>query len=128
MSADNLVYALPFQKATGESVWRVLEVQLSSLPWDLVYAMSSEGYVRQFQEFRGENAKCAAIAAARKLERELPICEYGLTIEDPEQPLTMAQLQQAAVESGYPEERVFALREASDEELSDREAPYWQSL
>lgn len=75
MSADNLVYALPYKKLTGEIVWRVAQVYLSGLTWDLCYMMSTTSRVKRFQEFAGPEAARQAHAAAYELERRLPVCE-----------------------------------------------------
>lgn len=126
MSADNLVYALPFKKMTGQVVWRVLQVHLSSLPWDLCYAMSAECRQKLFQEFEGQHGAQEAYAAARRLEDTLPVCEYGATLLPAHhEPLSMAQLQKDAVTEGYDANRVYALREASDEELAQKELDCW---
>lgn len=126
MSADNLVYALPFQKMTGQVVWRVLEVRLSSLAWELCYAMSTEARYKQFQEFEGPQAAQEAYAAARRLQIKLPVCEYGATLLPAQhEPLTMATLQRDAVEQGFDPNDVYALREASDDELAQKELDAW---
>ena len=126
MSADNLVYALPFQKMTGEVVWRVAEVFLSSLPWDLCHLMSTESRIKQFQEFDGPDAGRQAHAAALRIARKLPVCEYGTTLVDLDHaPFPLAQLQEDAVRAGYKADAVYALREASDEELAHKEIAYW---
>lgn len=128
MSADNLVYALPFKKMTGEVVWRVAQVWMSSLPWDLCYMMSDQSRRKSFQEFSGEEAAQQAYAAAIRMERNLPVCEYGLSlVEATHEPLTMAHLQEQAVEGGYDAQDVYALREASDDDFAHKEIEYWAS-
>lgn len=126
MSADNLVRALPFKKMTGQVVWRVLEVGLSGLPFELVYAMSTEARLKKFVEFDGPDAAKQARAAARRIARALPVCEYGTDVDDADQtPYTMEDLQAEAVKSGYEAQRVYELREASDEDFADKEVEYW---
>lgn len=126
MSADNLVCALPFRKSTGAVVWRVAELTLSGLPLELCLMMSTAARVKRFQEFAGADAAQLAHAAARKLERSLDICEYGLSLTDANHPPhTMEQLQREAVEEGYEPQYVYALREASDEDFARMEVAFW---
>lgn len=126
MSADNLVRALPFKKMTGQVVWRVLEVRLSGLPFELCHAMSTESRLKSFVEFEGPDAAKQARAAARRIARALPVCEYGTDVDDADQtPYTMEDLRAEAVKSGYDAQRVYQLREASDEDFADKEVEYW---
>lgn len=126
MSADNLVQAIPFRKMTGEVVWRVAELQLSGLPWDLVHMMSTQARLKTFLEFEGLDAAKQAHAAALRVARSLPVCEYGVSCADEStEPYTMAKLQQEAVEQGYNAEAVYSLREATDEDFGRMEVAYW---
>lgn len=126
MSADNLVYALPFKKMTGAVVWRVGEVFLSGLGWDLCHMMSVQSRSKRFQEFSGPDAARQAHAAAVQLARRLPVCEYGVTaLDESHEPLTMRQLQQRAIEDGYREDDVWQLREATDDDFANKEIEYW---
>ena len=113
MSADNLVYALPFRKMSGEVVWRVAEVFLSGLAWDICHCMSTSARSNAFKEFKGVDAAKQAHKYAHSFARSLPICEYGTSISpESQEPFTMTRLQQDAVEQGYDAEAVYALREA----------------
>ena len=116
MSADNLVRAFPFKKMTGEVVWRVMEVGLSGLPYETCENMSTKARERRFLEYSGSNARQQASAAARRVERSIGICEYGISVADGDkEPYTMETLRQEATEQGYD---VASLREATDAGLA----------
>lgn len=126
MSADNLMYAMPFKRMDGQVAWRVFEAFLSSLPWDKVIAMSVQSGRRKFLEFSGEDAEAKATATAERVARQLPICEYGACISGPDEGCkTMRDLQDDAIAAGYSEDVVNSLREASDVELDRMEVEYW---
>jgi hypothetical protein len=75
MSADNLIAYFPFKKKNNEIVWRVCEVTLSSLAIDIFECVVTG----KFEEYEGRNAENAALAAARRIERKIQICEYGIS-------------------------------------------------
>ena len=116
MSADNIVMALPFRKMTDKVVWRVMECNFSGLSYEILLNMSTKTHTRNFLEFEGKNAGQQASAAARRLVRELPICEYGSSVYDlSHEPFTMADLREmAVVESGASIEDVSSMLEAPD--------------
>jgi hypothetical protein len=112
MSADNMIRAFPFRKMTGEVVWRVMEVTLSGLPYEMCLRMSTKVRYREFLEYTGRTAAQQANGAARRFERHVGICEYGISQDDDDaEPYTMASLLQKAVEEGYD---VTDLVEAND--------------
>lgn len=116
MSADNLVQAFPFRKSTGEVVWRVMEATMSGLPYETCLYMSTRARDRRFAEFSGPQAAAQACAAARRMERKLTICEYGLSLAGRDDaPLSMEDLKQRALDEGYD---AYDLEEATDEQLA----------
>lgn len=126
MSADNMIYAMQFQRMDGEVVWRVFEAFMSSLPWDKCHAMSVQSRSRKFTEFTGSDAESKAKAMAKRVARQIPVCEYGACVEDAEDGAkTMRQLQDEAIQAGYSAEAVNELREASEDDLAQLEIEYW---
>jgi hypothetical protein len=129
VSADNMVCAMPFKKMDGHVVWRVFEAFMSSMPWDVCHTMSVQARTKKFIEFTGEGAGAKARAAAKHMARQLPVCEYGVSGCDDDEPArTMSELQEEAIKAGYGRDRVYELREASDDELSRMEVAYCASL
>ncbi len=119
MSADNIVVALPFQKMTGEVVWRVMECNFSGLSYEILSNMSTAARGREFIEFEGKNAAQQAAAAARRLVRSLSICEYGSSVAPSDrQPWTMEALRQRAIEDGCGIQQAAMLLEAPDKHLA----------
>lgn len=115
MSADNLVRAFRFKKADGTTVWRVAELSLSDLQWELCAIASTDASERRFLEFSGPLAEQSATRAAYDIERRLGICEYGVEVDGPgDKVQTMSSLQQSAIAAGYPADAIYALREAPD--------------
>lgn len=115
MSADNLVRAFRFKKADGTTVWRVADLSLSNLQWELCAIASTEAHERRFLEFSGPLAEQSAAAAAYDIERRLGICEYGVEVDGPgDEVQTMSSLQQSAIAAGYAVDAIYALREAPD--------------
>ena len=113
MSADNLVRAFPFRKMTGESVWLVMEVGFSGMPYEICYNLSTKPHRKNFLEYEGPDAAKKAHAAALRWMRSLDICEYGTDIADSNtEPFTMEALRKVCVDEGYSLEQVAELREA----------------
>lgn len=121
-----MIYAMPFRRMDGEVVWRVFEAFMSSLEWDKCHAMSQMAGSRKFTEFTGAEAESKAKAMARRVARQIPVCEYGACVdEQPGDAKTMDELKQAAIRSGYRDEAVSQLREATEDELAHMEVEYW---
>lgn len=102
MSADNMVYALPFQAEGAERVWRVLEVRLSGIEYELFEKMVASKDSEAFKEFAGPNSYTEALLAAHEWERKLDVCEYGVSAAAPDSlPMTLKILREQAEEAGY---------------------------
>lgn len=74
MSADNIIYIIPFLRADKEVVHRVCEVRVSGAERQLESAMR----IGKYTEHTGLDSYQAAKSEARRLRKTLEVLEYGI--------------------------------------------------
>lgn len=93
MSADNIIYIIPFKREDGVVVHRVCEVRVSGEEFELLDAMKNGKYT----EHEGPKSHRSARAGALWLSRELDVCEYGVS-EYSTEPVDITHFENKVVE------------------------------